>query len=170
MTAGLHSFQYGRIEARIQLPAGDAVFPAFWMVGDDRSTVGWPDCGEIDIMEYRGIIPDAVTGSIHGRGFTGTMITHGYDHSSGPAFAAGFHTYGIIWSPERIQFYVDDPSNIYAVETPSAMPSGTSWPFDSQSFYIILNLAIRGDWEQPGKTTSYPQEMLVDYVRVYQES
>jgi beta-glucanase (GH16 family) len=120
-------------------------------------------------MEYRGSEPNSITGSIHGNGFTGTMISNAYSLPGATAFSAGFHTYGIIWSPGEIQFYVDGPSNIYATETPSSLPAGASWPFDSQSFYIIVNLAIRGDWGDPEQTTTFPQEMLVDYVRVYQE-
>jgi beta-glucanase (GH16 family) len=169
MTQGLRSFQYGRIEARIRVPDGEAVFPAFWMVGNNRALVGWPACGEIDIMEYRGPEASSITGSTHGNGFTGTMITNTYSLPGKAAFSAGFHTYGIIWSPGKLQFYVDDPSSIYATETPSSLPAGASWPFDSQSFYIIVNLAIRRDWGDPQQTTTFPQEMLVDYVRVYQE-
>jgi beta-glucanase (GH16 family) len=169
MAQGLRSFQYGRIEARIQVPDGEAVFPAFWMVGDNRAVVGWPDCGEVDIMEYRGPDPTSITGSIHGSGFTGAMISNSYALPDAAGFSAGFHIYGIIWSPGKIQFYVDAPSRIYATETPSSLPAGATWPFDSQNFYIILNLAIRGDWGDPEQTTTFPQEMLVDYVRVYQE-
>jgi beta-glucanase (GH16 family) len=110
-----------------------------------------------------------MTGSIHGSGFTGTMISNTNTLPDGPGFSSEFHTYGILWSPSKIQFYVDDPSNIYATETPSSLPAGASWPFDSQPFYVILNLAIRGDWGDPSQTTRFPQVMLVDYVRVYQE-
>ena len=167
---GLRSFRYGRIEARIKMPAGQGFWPAFWMLGDNIKTVQWPACGEVDIMESVGKFPTMNFGSIHGLGFTGTSITTGYTLPNGGKFADGFHTFGILWSPREMKFYVDDPANVYADYTPASLTAGGMWPFDSDRFFFILNLAVGGDWPGPPDATSaFPQEMLVDYVRVYQE-
>jgi beta-glucanase (GH16 family) len=169
-TEGLHSFRYGRIEARIKMPAGQGFWPAFWMLGNKITTVGWPACGEVDIMESVGKFPTMNFGSIHGPGFTGTSITTGYPLPNDAKFADSFHTFGILWSPRQMKFYVDDPSNIYATYTPASLTAGGVWPFDSDKFFFILNLAVGGKWPgSPDATSIFPQEMLVDYVRVYQE-
>ncbi len=171
-TAGLQSFQYGRIEARIRIPGGAGLWPAFWMLGDDIDTSHpWPACGEIDIMENIGREPGTVHGSLHGTGFppeglTGLAMLPGHR-----PFHDSFHRFGMIWSPERIQFYVDDASRPYASFTPANMPPHASWPFDGRRFFILLNLAIGGDWPgPPDRSTALPAEMLVDYVRVWQRS
>jgi beta-glucanase (GH16 family) len=170
LSQGLQSFQYGRIEARVQLPTGAGVWPAFWMLGTDIDTKAWPACGELDIMENIGTKePGTVHGSVHGTGFTGTLLGTAYQLPNAQTFAAGFHTFGLIWSPGKVQYYVDDPTNIYATYTPASLPSGAVWPFDSGKYFIILNLAIGGDWPgPPAANTPNPAEMLVDYVRVYQ--
>jgi beta-glucanase (GH16 family) len=168
---GLHSFRYGRLEARVKMPAGQGFWPAFWMLGDNISSAGWPACGEIDIMESVGKSPASNYGSIHGTGFTGTSITTGYELPGAAKFADAFHTFGILWSPRQMKFYVDDPSNVYATYTPASLTAGDIWPFDSQNFFFILNLAVGGSWPGPPDAKSvFPQEMLVDYVRVYQET
>ena len=167
---GLRSFRYGRIEARVKMPAGQGFWPAFWMLGDDIKTVDWPACGEIDIMESVGKMPTMNYGSVHGPGFVGINITTQYMLPSGQKFADGFHTFGILWSPREMKFYVDDPSNVYATYTPASLTSGGIWPFDSRKFFFILNLAVGGAWPGPPDASSvFPQEMLVDYVRVYEE-
>lgn len=169
-TQGLQSFQYGRIEARIRIPQGQGMWPAFWMLGDNITAVQWPACGEFDIMENIGSDLATTYGSIHGAGFTGSLITNRYSLPSHRSFAAGFHTYGILWSPRKVQFYVDSPSNIYATETPASLPKGAVWPFDAGKFFFILNLAVGGSWPgPPSASTQFPQQMLVDYVRVYAE-
>lgn len=169
-TQGLQSFQYGRIEARIKMPVGQGMWPAFWMLGDDINAQPWPACGEMDIMESIGSKPSTNYGSIHGTGFTGTAIGTAYNLPAGQKFGDGFHTFGILWSPKLIKFYVDSPTNVYATYTPSSLPKGAVWPFDSGKFFFILNVAVGGAWPgSPDKTTVFPQEMLVDYVRVYAE-
>ena len=169
-TQGLQSFQYGRIEASIQIPQGQGLWPAFWMLGDNINTVPWPGCGEMDIMENIGSQPTINTGSIHGTGFTGTMIGTQYVLPNGADFSSGFHTFGIIWSPQIVQYYVDSPSNIYATYTPSSLPSGAVWPFDSGKFFFIINLAVGGNYPgSPNANTAFPAEVLVDYVRVWQD-
>jgi beta-glucanase (GH16 family) len=168
-TAGLQSFKYGRIEARVKIPDGQGLWPAFWGLGDDITTVGWPACGEIDIMETIGTIPSTNTGSLHGTGFIGTNIGATYTLANHAKLLNTFHTYGILWMPGKIQFYVDDPANVYVTYTPSNIPKTAIWPFDS-GFYFILNLAVGGYWAgPPDSTTAFPKEMLVDYVRVYAE-
>lgn len=170
VSLGLQSFQYGRIEARIKIPRGQGMWPAFWMLGDDVRTAPWPACGEFDIMENIGRTPDTVYGSIHGTGFTGEIISNRYSLPNHAAFADGFHIYGMLWSPGKVQFYVDDPHNVYATETPADLPPGAVWPFDKGKFFFLLNLAVGGPWPgSPDATTQFPQEMLVDWVRVYAE-
>ncbi len=167
ITAGLFSFQYGRIEARMMLPEGQGLWPAFWLLGNNIATVNWPACGELDIMEHiDGSNPgnegfDWVQGSIHGTGLNGGIQYHPSGFS-----ATGWHTYGMIWIRGQIQYYVDNPSNVYATFT-AATQQGT-WPFDQGPEYILLNLAVGGDWPgSPNSTTVFPSTMLVDYVRIY---
>lgn len=170
-TQGLFTTQYGRIEARMQLPTGAGLWPAFWMLGSDIVSSGWPACGELDIMEnVPPLGPATVQASVHATGFnTGNP----YTLPSGQTVANGFHIYGVIWSPYLIQYYVDSPSNVFATITPSA--SG-SWPFNQDAnnpnpFFLLLNLAVGGSWPgPPGATTPTPAPMLVDYVRVYTPS
>jgi len=167
---GLQSFQYGRIEARIQIPAGPGVWPAFWMLGDDVDQRPWPACGELDIMENVGKEPGQIHGSVHGIGFTGTPLTTVATLLGDTEFAAGFHTYGMMWSPGKVQYYVDDPEHPYATYTRVDLPKGAVWPFDDGRYFFMLNLAMGGDWPgPPAATTPATVEMLVDYVRVYQE-
>lgn len=166
---GMASFQYGRMEARIRIPSGDGMWPAFWMLGDSIQHIGWPKCGEFDIMENIGKEPATIHGSIHGQGFTGTSLGFPYASPGRVPWSQGFHTYGLIWSPGKVEYYVDRPSNIYAMFTPASLPPGAVWPFDQGKFFFILNLAVGGDWPgPPDQTTRFPDEMLVDYVRVWQ--
>jgi len=169
-TKGLQSFQYGRIEARIQIPAGPGVWPAFWMLGDDVDQRPWPACGELDIMENIGKESGKIHGSVHGTGFTGTPLSTVATLPQDAEFAAGFHTYGMIWSPGKVQYYVDDPARPYATYTRADLPPGAVWPFDDGRYFFILNLAMGGDWPgPPAASTPATVEMLVDYVRVYQD-
>ena len=167
---GLQSFQYGRIEARIRMPEGQGFWPAFWMLGSNIKSVGWPACGEMDIMESIGSTPSTNYGSIHGTGFTGTQIGTAYNLANGAKFGNAFHAFGIVWSPGKIQYYVDTPTNVYATYTPSSLPKGAVWPFDAGKFFFILNVAVGGSWPgSPNAASVFPQQMLVDYVRVYAE-
>jgi len=170
-TEGLFSFQYGRIEMRAQVPEAQGFWPAFWLMGNNIKTVNWPACGEMDVLERVNAAgsPDWNTGSIHGTGFTGTDIGATYDFPSGQT-AAGWHTYGMIWSKGSIAYYIDDPSKPYANFTPSSIDSfsGSAWPFDTGANFIILNLAVGGSWPgSPDSSTPFPSQMLVDYVRIY---
>lgn len=167
---GLFSVRYGRIEARIKVPSGKGFWPAFWMLGNDISVADWPACGELDIMEMIGHSPTWMAGSVHGTGFVGTNLSTRYSLKSGN-FSDDFHVFGMIWSPEKIEYYLDDPAKVYATYTPAdvAKLSGSVWPFDSpDSEFLLLNLAVGGDWPgPPDGETPFPAEMLVDYVRVY---
>ena len=160
------AWQYGRIEARIQIPRGQGLWPAFWMLGDNIGTVGWPTCGEIDIMENIGREPGRVHGTIHGPGYSGAQgISAAYNLTSG-AFADAYHVFTVEWDPDAIHFFVD--SVPYQTVSPSVVPG--RWVYD-HPFFIILNVAVGGYWPgAPDSTTVFPQVMRVDYVRVYQRT
>ena len=166
-TQGLFSFQYGRLEARVKLPESQGMWPAFWLLGNNITTISWPASGEIDVMEHiDGSNPenegfDWVQGTVHG-----TNLSSGIQYHPTGFSATDWHTYGMIWSKGEIQFYVDSPSNVYATFTPTTQ-AGT-WPFDVGPQFILLNLAIGGDWPgPPNAQTQFPAEMQVDYVRLY---
>jgi beta-glucanase (GH16 family) len=166
-TQGLFSQAYGRFEARIKIPKGQGMWPAFWMLGNDIGSIGWPKCGEIDIMENIGKEPGTVHGSLHGPSSTSSTsdLTAGFSLATGQNFADDFHLYAVEWEPGTIRFYVD--TNLYDTFKSSQWPAGGTWVFD-HPFFIILNVAVGGDWPgSPDNTTVFPQQMLVDYVRAY---
>lgn len=170
-TQGLFSFQYGRIEFSAAVPEAQGFWPANWLLGNNIATVNWPACGEMDVLERVNApgSPDWNAGSIHGTGFTGGNLGTIYNFTGGQT-ASTFHTYGVIWSPGSVSYYVDDPAHPYVTYTPSSVTAiGGVWPFDGgQSNFIILNLAIGGDYPgPPDSTTPFPSDMLVDYVRIY---
>jgi beta-glucanase (GH16 family) len=162
---GLFEQKYGRFEARIKITQGQGMWPAFWMLGNNIGQVGWPGCGEIDIMENIGKEPTKVHGSMHGPGYSGSSgLTATYTLPSGN-FADDFHIFSVEWEPSVVRFYVD--GNLYETRTPADLPAGKTWVFD-HPFFILLNVAVGGDWPgSPDQTTVFPQSMLVDYVRVY---
>jgi beta-glucanase (GH16 family) len=167
ITAGAVEVAYGRIEARIKIPTGQGLWPAFWMLGNDLAEVGWPESGEIDIMENVGREPERVHGTIHGPGYSGgNAIGRGTTLPGGGAFADDFHVYAIDWYPDRIVWSLDGEP--YSTVTPADLPRGARWVFDHPHF-LILNVAVGGHWPgYPDDTTTFPQEMVIDYVRVYQ--
>jgi beta-glucanase (GH16 family) len=166
-TAGRFSQTYGRFEARIKIPFGQGLWPAFWMLGDDLEKIGWPASGEIDIMENIGKEPSTVHGTIHGPGYRGDDgIGAPFTLPGNRRFADDFHVYAVEWEPNTIRFYVDD--ELYETCTPSSLPAGRKWVYN-HPFFLLLNVAVGGDWPgNPDATTVFPQTMLVDYVRVYQ--
>jgi beta-glucanase (GH16 family) len=165
-TQGLFAQAYGRFEARIKLPAGQGMWPAFWMLGDDMGTVDWPKCGEIDIMENIGKEPGTNHGSLHGPGFIGGAIGSKIELEEG--LSSRLHLYAIEWEPNVVRFYLDGQN--YNTFTPGSLPAGAKWVFD-HPFFIILNVAVGGDWPgPPDSTTVFPQRMFVDYVRVYKQT
>ncbi len=157
---------YGRFEARIKIPRGQGIWPAFWMLGDDIDKTAWPACGEIDIMENIGKEPALVHGTIHGPGYSGANgIGSPYGLPGDARFADDFHTFSVEWEPNTIRFYVDN--DLSATRTPSDLPKGTKWVYD-HPFFMLLNVAVGGGWPgSPDASTAFPQTMLVDYVRVY---
>lgn len=165
LTKGLFDQQYGRFEARIRLPYGKGLWPAFWLLGSNIDEVGWPQCGEIDIMENAGARPTIVSSAVHGPGYNGGLaITKEYDFEN-ERVDTKFHIYGIEWGPGYINFYVDDA--LYNTITPEDVTG--EWVFDNGPFYILINLAVGGVFDgPPNNETVFPQSMIVDYVRVYQ--
>ncbi|MBZ5703468.1 MAG: glycoside hydrolase family 16 protein [Acidobacteriia bacterium] len=168
-TLGRFETTYGRIEARIQLPAGQGMWPAFWMLGTDIEKAGWPACGEADIMENIGREPSVNHGSLHGPGYSGSNSFEAhYTLPAGQRFADEFHVFAMEWEPGAIRFYVD--GQLYVTRTPADLHAGQKWVFD-HPFFLLLNVAVGGDWPgSPDETTVFPQTMLVDYVRVYRHS
>jgi beta-glucanase (GH16 family) len=167
-TESTYSAQYGRIEARIRIPRGQGIWPAFWMLGADIAQVGWPACGEIDVMENVGYEPGIVHGTVHGPGYSGAQgISAAYQHPSGAAFADDFHVYGVDWRPGSITWTVDG----LAYRTVTRADVGSDpWVFD-KPFFVILNVAVGGTWPgSPDATTRFPQQMIVDWLRVYQNA
>ena len=169
-TQNLFSQTYGRFEARIKIPKGQGMWPAFWMLGQNISSEGWPKCGEIDIMENIGREPGSVHGSLHGPSTTGITsdATSTFSLPSGQNFSDDFHIYAVEWDATTVRFFVD--SNNYATVAKSQWPAGGTWVFD-HPFFIILNVAVGGSWPgSPDASTQFPRQMLVDYVRVYNKS
>lgn len=155
-------FQYGRIETRAKLPVGHGVWPAFWMLGQNIDSAHWPLCGEIDILEYVGRAPGEIFTTLH------TKAGHGFNASSKTTRFAGiekgFHRYAVEWTATQMTFFVDD--QLVFTFRPEKRTEDV-WPFD-QPFYILLNLAIGGRFGGPEvDDTIFPQEFIIDYVRVY---
>ena len=161
-TSGKFTQTYGTFEARIKMSRGQGMWPAFWMLGNDIGNVGWPQSGEIDIMENVGFEPNTVHGTLHGPGYSGSGgIGAGY--SIGSPFADGFHTFRVEWSPDKIVWKVD--GNAYQTRTPADL-GGRQWVFN-KPFFLILNLAVGGYWPgDPNASTPFPNTLVVDYVRV----
>ena len=166
LTKGKFSQKYGRVEARMMIPKGQGIWPAFWMLGDDIGAAGWPNCGEIDIMESVGPIAKTLYGTLHGPGYSGGDGIQGKIESA-TSLADGFHVYAIEWEPGEIRWYLDDK----CFSTIKQERVGQkSWPFD-QPFFLIMNLAVGGYWPgNPDATTTFPQQLVVDYVRVYKQT
>jgi beta-glucanase (GH16 family) len=165
-----HSLEwtYGRFEARIKVPYGQGLWPAFWMLGSDFVHVGWPDCGEIDIMENLGREPWTVRSTLHGPGYSGAEGEAAAYSIRNGRLAEQFHIFAVDWEPGRIRASVDN--SVYFDVTPSTLGPTKAWVFD-HPFFIILNVAVGGTWPgYPDDTTVFPQRMLVDYVRVYERT
>ncbi|MFJ3082848.1 family 16 glycosylhydrolase [Streptomyces halstedii] len=163
-TAGRFTQTYGHVEARMKIPRGQGIWPAFWMLGADIGDVGWPESGEIDVMENVGFEPGTVHGTLHGPGYSGAGgIGAGYTLPGGAAFADDFHTFAVDWAPDSVTWSVD--GTVYQQRTPADL-NGNRWVFD-KPFFLILNLAVGGYWPgDPDGSTPLPQQLVVDYVRV----
>lgn len=167
-TSAKFSQTYGRFEGRIKIPAGKGMWPAFWMLGQDFPKTAWPNCGEIDIMENIGNEPSIIHGTLHGPG-DATYVDEGIGGTvtlpGGKLVADDFHVYAVEWEAAAIRMYMD--GMLYKTITPKDLPTGAKWVWD-HPFFMLLNLAIGGDWPAPpDATTKLPQSMIVDYVRVY---
>jgi len=181
----LQSFQYGRLESSMSLPIGPGIWPAYWALGNNITSVGWPMSGEIDFMENvpasGGLGTSAIRSTIHGGNSSSSCYCGGNGIGAPYSFPSNdpngtdvttFHTYGGIWSPNMVQFYVDDPTKIFFVVTASDIPSGQTWDFN-HPFFLLLNLAVGGTGSWPGPpdgSTPNPAVMTVDYVRWYKPS
>jgi len=157
---------YGRVEARIQIPSGQGIWPALWMLGQDIDVVGWPECGEIDIMENIGREPATIHATIHGPNYAGAGgISGSYSLKKG-RFADHFHRFAMEWNPHQIAFFVDGTA--YFTVTRATVEQRGKWVYD-HPFYLLLNVAVGGSWPgDPDSSSTYPQSLLVDYLRVYQ--
>ena len=167
-TQALFEQGYGRFEARIKMPWGPGMWPAFWLLGNNKTTVEWPRCGEIDIMEYKGQEPNRVHGTIHGPGlYSSTAITQTFGLENA-RFDTDYHVFAVEWTEGNIDFYVDN--TLYKrITKEDVLNKGGEWVYD-HPFYIILNLAVCGNFVGNSVVgTSFPQTMCVDYVRVYKE-
>lgn len=169
ITKDKFSQAYGRFEARLRVPSGQGLWPAFWLLGEDITSAGWPACGEIDVMEHIGREPSTVHGTIHGPGYSGASgVGAAYTLPGGRRFADDFHTFAVEWEPREIRWYVD--GRRYHTLTPDRLPAGAKWVFD-HPFFILLNVAVGGQWPgDPDRTTRFPQTMTVDYVRAYRRA
>jgi beta-glucanase (GH16 family) len=164
LTQGLFSQKYGRFEARAQMPTGKGLWPAIWALGDNISSVSWPACGEIDFMETIGTDIQTNHGSLHMPSNYGPSGT--YKLPNGASYADAFHTFAFEWEPTAIRFYVDD--QLYETQK-STVPGGDTWEFD-HPFFLLINVAVGGQWPgSPDGTTTFPQTLKVDWVRVYEK-
>ncbi|MGD0981535.1 MAG: glycoside hydrolase family 16 protein [Solirubrobacteraceae bacterium] len=169
-TAGLFSFTYGRIEARVDVAAGQGICSAFWLYADDGEQVGWPNGGEIDVMEAIGNIPTQTNGFLHGP--TGSTDPNSNfqqwnsDVTSVTPLAGGYHTYGLIWKPNSLTWTLDGVP--FATATPAKLTTGSTWVFNGHPFHILLDEAVGGWPGNPNAATVFPASMLVDWVHVYQ--
>lgn len=168
-TQNLFQQERGRVEARIKLPAGQGLWPAFWMLGANIDEVPWPGCGEIDIMEYQGQRPERVFGSLHGPGYSGGgAFSRDFDElPGGETFADDFHVLAVEWDPDRIAWWVDD--EVYGIITSPTVTSRGDWVFNNE-FFVLLNLAVGGTLGGRVDDTVFPAEMLVDYVRIFERA
>lgn len=168
-TQGLQSFRFGRIDVRAKLPEGRGIWPAIWMLGDQIVSKGWPACGEIDIMEMVGHEPATVHGTFH---FGKDPAAHKYKGApfsldGAEKFSDQFHVFSLRWEENNLEWLVDD--RLFYSANPS-LTTGHDYPFNN-SFFMILNLAVGGNWPgNPDPTTVFPQRLIVDYVRVFKKS
>lgn len=164
-TQGLRAQTYGRFEARIKTPFSQGLWPAFWLLGSNIDQVGWPQCGEIDVMELRGQEPSVIAGSIHGPGYSGGDAVTDDFMLIDDRFDTDFHVFAVEWGEDFIDYYVDD--RLYQQLTPEDLPEDSEWVFD-HDFFIILNVAVGGNYVgAPDGNSRFPQSMTIDYVRVY---
>jgi beta-glucanase (GH16 family) len=166
-TQGKFAVKFGRIEARLKSTNGQGLWPAFWMLGENVRSAGWPQCGEIDVMEIVGANPNRAHGTLHGPGYSGTGgIGRSHPLPAGATYDAAYHVFAVDWEPDRIVWSIDGVA--YHTVTPATLPPGSKWVFNDHPFFLLLNLAVGGGWPgNPDATTRFPQTLTIDYVRVY---
>lgn len=167
-TENKFTVEHGKVAVRMKISRGQGMWPAFWMLGANHKA-GWPECGEIDVMENIGKEPSIVHGTIHGPGYSGSKgIGHEYSLPNGQMLSDDFHIYAVEWSSAAITFSLDDKP--YGTIKPADLPPGTRWVFD-QPFFLLLNVAVGGDWPgNPDATTQFPQTLIADWVRVWKNA
>ena len=173
-TAGKHNFQYGILEASIQLPntTNPGLWPAFWSLGSNITTVNWPTCGEADIMEnwspqvLNGAGPSGNNSTIHTAETGGNGVGRRFTFPGGEAANTAFHTYGVIWTPNEMQFFVDNASTSFFTATPSSLPGGDTWPFN-QPIFLLTNVAVGGTLGGSTSGLTNPGPMKIDFIRWY---
>lgn len=166
VTRAKKEFAFGRIDIRAKLPVAKGLWPALWMLGSNHASVGWPACGEIDIMELVGSSPNRVTGSVHWKS-VGSVTSPKNNNITLPSgdFSQKFHVFSLIWEKDKLRFYMDDMLYFTFVK---ADLGAANYPFNDP-FFFIFNVAVGGNWPgPPGDNTPFPQRMFVDYVRVFQ--
>ena len=163
ITKGKKEFQYGRIEARVKVPSGAGMWPAFWALGNDIETNSWPNCGEIDIVEYVGKNPGQIFTSVHTPSSYGNTVNSMITNV--PNVEEDFHNYAVEWNENFIDFFFDDIRvYTYFVQTKNQ----NTWPFN-KPFFLIINLAVGGNFGGPvASDLVFPRDYFIDYVRVYQ--
>lgn len=166
-TADHFTQQYGRFEARIRLPVGQGIWPAFWLLGADIASAGWPECGEVDIMEARGDEPSTNHGSAHGPGYSGVNPHSAPYHLPGARFADDFHVFAAEWGPGELHWFVD--GHHYHAVTAASLPPEHRWVFDDRPMFVLLDVAVGGTFAGEVDDSIFPQSMVVDYVRVYEK-
>lgn len=166
ITRDLVEVRQGRVEARLKMPVGSGMWPAFWMLGANFPETPWPACGEIDVVEYRGQEPGIANAAVHGPGYSGGQAIDDAAAVAGGGLHRDFHTYAVEWSADEIVWFVDDYE--YHRVTRESLPPLTTWVFD-QPFFLLLNLAVGGNYVGPvGADTVFPQALVADYVRAYE--
>jgi beta-glucanase (GH16 family) len=166
ITRDLVEVRQGRVEARLKMPVGSGMWPAFWMLGANFPETSWPACGEIDVVEYRGQEPGIANAALHGPGYSGGQAIDGSTAVAGGGLYKDFHIFAVEWSADEIVWLVDDYP--YHRVTRESLPPLTSWVFD-QPFFLLLNLAVGGSYVGPvGADTIFPQALVADYVRAYE--
>lgn len=168
-TLGRFAAQYGKVEARIKIPSGQGLWPAFWMLGAGIGDKGWPQCGEIDIMENIGKEPSVVHGTVHGPGYAGAgALSAQTSLRGGGRLSDDFHIYAVQWAAGEIAVFLDGVQ--YGRFTPASLPAGAAWVFDNP-FFLLLNLAVGGEWPGvPDNETPFPSRMMVDWVKVWKST
>lgn len=169
ITKGKFNFTHGRVDIRAVLPEGQGIWPALWMLGENISSVGWPRCGEIDIMELIGHQASTVHGTVHYANSNGDRIMNGTSRSlsGGEKFSEEFHVFTIVWKEDSIDWFLDD-QKFHGVSR-SSLGTSNPYPFNND-FFFIFNVAVGGTWPgSPDGSTIFPQNMIVDYIRVFQE-